>query len=314
MPAAVAIPALVQAGGSILSGVLGSSASKKAAQQQANAQQAVIDNTKGTVAAGQDAVATGTTNANDILSRSAQTQLGMYSPYVNAGQDALTGIQQLAGANGPLADQFSFNPTDLQNDPGYAFALKQGQDAINRSAAAKGGLFSSSTIKSLSGYNTGMASTHFNEAYQRAANTFNINRQGALARVGTLQGLAGMGLQGTSAGAGAVGTTSSQQAQNAFGQGVTNAGIGLQGNQTIATALTGKGNSEAAGTIGSTNSILSGIGGVGNSLSGAAINQFLLSRGVFGKPSGGGSQLPGGQTYNFPQPPQTYTGDDAGPV
>src|SRR5271169_6815926 len=99
--AALAIPSIISAGSSILGGVLGASASQKAAQQQAQAQQAVINNTNAAVSTGQNAVATGTTNANDILSQSAATQVGMYQPYVGAGTDSLNSIQQLASANGP---------------------------------------------------------------------------------------------------------------------------------------------------------------------------------------------------------------------
>ncbi len=299
MPQAVLpfIPSIIGAGSSLLGGILGSSASDKAAKQLQAAQGKVISGTNDAVAQGKSDIATGTTNANDILSRSAQSQLALYAPYINAGQEGLASIQQLAGAGGPLDQQFSFNPTDLEKDPGYAFALKQGQDAINRAQSAKGNLFSGSTMKSLAGYTTGTANQYFNDAYSRAANTFNINKSTALSRIGTMQGLASMGLSGTSGGAGAISSTSGAQAGNAFGQGTQFANLGMEGNRTIASALTNQGQAQAAGTVGSSNAWTGAATGIGNAASQAGIMQFLLNRGVFGNPKGGGSGSGGGGGY-----------------
>lgn len=293
MPAALPfIPALVGAAGSVVGGILGSNASNKASQQLVDAQGRVIDQTNKQVTAGQELATTGTTNANDILSRSATTQLGMYAPYAEAGTASLNSLQQLSGTGGPLDQQFSFNPTDLQSDPGYQFTLQQGQQAIQRAAAAKGGLFSSGTLKSLAGYTTGTANQYFNDAYNRAANTFTTNRSTALSRIGTLQGIAGMGYSATGAGAGAVGSTSAQQAQNDNSTGQFNANLGMRGNDTIAGAITGQGNAQAAGTLGSTSNYQGMLNGIGNSTQSAIINKFLLDRGVFGNPAGGGGFTP----------------------
>lgn len=304
------IPSIVQGVGSLFGGITGSQASGKAANQLVNAQKSVIDNTNGAVSTGQNQVATATTNANDILGRSASTQLGMYQPYVSAGTDSLNSIKQLAGAGGPLDQQFSFNPSNLQDDPGYAFTLQQGQDAIQRAAAAKGGLFSTGTLKSLAGYTTGTANQYFNDAFNRANTTFQTNRSTALSRISTLQGLAGLGFSGTQAGAGAVGNTSAAQAQNADAEGRDLAGLGMQGNQTIAGALTGTGNAQAAGTIAGANAWSSALSGIGGAANNAGITKLLMDRGVFGKPVGSSPSLSGGQTYNFPQPADTSSVGD----
>lgn len=44
---------------------------------------------------------------------------------------------------------------DLQNNPGFKWALEQGQNAVNRSAAAKGTALTGGTLKDLADYTTG---------------------------------------------------------------------------------------------------------------------------------------------------------------
>lgn len=279
MPIAAAVPAIIGAGSSIIGGIMGSSASNKAAQQQSAALQKGIDTTNAAVTAGQSGINTGVTNANELLSQAAS----LYSPFTGITGDTLTSLQQLAGANGPLTKQFSFNPTDLQNDPGYAFTLQQGQDAIQRAAAAKGNLFSSGTLKSLAGYTTGTANQYFNDAYNRALGTFQANQSQALNRIGTLQGLANLAYSGTGSTAGLVG----QKASNTLQGAQTNAGIGLQGAGQISGMLSGQGNAQAAGTIGSANAWSNALAGGTN-----AINSFLTARNLQnsgGNPNSAGS-------------------------
>lgn len=58
-------------------------------------------------------------------------------------------------------------PFDLFNDEGYQFRLKEGSDAIQNQAAAKGGLMSGNTLKSLANYASGLASQEYGEAFGR---------------------------------------------------------------------------------------------------------------------------------------------------
>ena len=298
MPIAPAVGgALVSGGSSILSGILGNTAADKASSQLQQAQQQGINATQGAVTSGQTGVSSATAggqagvtaanqNANDILSSSSQQQQQLYQPYVQAGQSSVNSLQQLAGANGPLAQQFSFNPSDLSADPGYQFTLQQGQQAIQRAAAAQGGLFSSGTLKSLAGYSTGTANQYFNDAYNRAQSTFNTNRQGTMDQISTLQGLSGQGLTATGGSANAIGSNASQQSQNTIGTSTTAANLGLQGATTnsntgiqganiISNLLTGKGQSAAAGTVAGANSTIGAVNGVGN-----AIGQLLTQRSI----------------------------------
>jgi hypothetical protein len=201
----------------------------------------------------------------------------MYAPYMQAGGESLSSLQQLAGAGGPLDQQFKFDPKDLASDPGYAFTLDQGQKAIQRSAAAQGGLFSGSTLKSLAGYTTGTANTYFNDAYKRAADTFSMNRSTALSRIGTLQGLVGMGLSSTDRAAEDTGSTGARVGSNIFQNGQFSAGLGMQGARIASGLEEDKGNSQASGIIGSANATAGGIGGVANSVS-RGLADFLAAR------------------------------------
>lgn len=311
------ISAGVSAGGSLLSGVIGSKAAKNAAKtQQQNAQQVVgltgtaVNNAQAGVNnavqqgqagvtdatnAGLQSLATGTAGANQTLANSSTQQQALYNPYINAGTSSLNSLQSLAGPNGPLSQQFSFDPNSTAQNPGYQFTLQQGQQAIQRAAAAQGNLFSTGTLKSLAGYTAGTANQYENQFYNQALNTFNTNRQGVLSQIGTLQGLAGLGAGATQGAAGAIGNTSAQQAQNTFGggefganlglQGATTAGnyglqgaataggYGLQGAQIEGQALTGGANAAAAGTVGAANSWQQALGGGTN-----ALTQYLYQQ------------------------------------
>lgn len=60
------------------------------------------------------------------------------------------------------------SPTQImQADPGYQFALQQGQDAIQRSAAAKGTLLTGGTLKDLAGYTAGAAAQDYGNIFNR---------------------------------------------------------------------------------------------------------------------------------------------------
>lgn len=56
----------------------------------------------------------------------------------------------------------------LQATPGYQFRLQQGEQGVNRGAAARGGLLSGATQKALTEFGQGLASTEYQNAWQRA--------------------------------------------------------------------------------------------------------------------------------------------------
>lgn len=79
---------------------------------------------------------------------------------------------------------------DFQNSPGYQFALKEGQRAIQNSAAAKGTLLTGGTLKDLDEYTVGLASQDYANAFNRALQTHQT-------QFGDLFNLSNLGLNAT---------------------------------------------------------------------------------------------------------------------
>jgi hypothetical protein len=124
-----------------------------------------------------------------------------------------------------------FTPAQFQADPGYAFRMSEGMKALDRSAAARGNLFSGSTIKGAQRFGQDLAS----QEYQNAFNRYQATRTNTLNPFASLAGVA---------------QSSANTLTNAAGQ---------FGNQMGANII-GAGNAAAAGQIGSANAIASGVG------------------------------------------------------
>jgi hypothetical protein len=177
------------------------------------------------------------------------------APFRNTGVSALDQIAKLYGldttdANGNVvkgsgkADFSSFT-----NAPDYTFNLNAGQDAINRSAAAKGGLLSGAAVKAGQTYASGLASNQF-DTY-----------------VNHLAGVAGAGQAATNAttaaGTNAANANSSAligagsaraSAYNDIGQTIGNTGNSLASNYTLYKYLN-------PGTAGAAQPFTSPVGG-----------------------------------------------------
>lgn len=206
---------------------------------------------------------------------------------MQAGQGAVSNLSQLLGQGGQLTKGYQdFQaPTGVteQNDPGYQFRLQQGMEALQNSAAAKGGLLSGGTAKAINDYAQNSASNEYGNVYNRAAQTyltnqgnFNTNNSNLYNR---LSGLAGQGLQagGTlggllQSGAGNI---------NSINQAATNAITGQQNNQGAA---------QASGIMGGANAWQGALGGITNSLTG----------GLAGGSGWGGAPLGSGTTFTLP--------------
>lgn len=122
----------------------------------------------------------------DAANNATNAQLQMFNtvqqnqkPWLQAGQQALGQMQD------PYF-QKTFGASDFQQDPGYQFRLQQGLDALQRSAAARGGLQSGGTMRALNDYAQGSASQEYQNAYNRFTNdqTNRFNRLASLAGVG----------------------------------------------------------------------------------------------------------------------------------
>lgn len=65
-----------------------------------------------------------------------------------------------------------FDPSKVQTDPGYAFREKQGMNALQNSAMARGGMMSGNTIKAAQDYGQNLASQEYGNAYNRSFNEY----------------------------------------------------------------------------------------------------------------------------------------------
>ena len=144
------------------------------------------------------------------------------APYKQAGDTSLKQLMGQMGTSGYFNQ--TYDGQDTYNDPSYQFRLQQGQDAIQSSAAAQGGLLSGATLKALQNYGQESASQEYGNAYNR----FNADQTN---RYNRLSNLVGVG-------------------QNAAAQ-VGNAGA--QTSQAIANNTMAGANSIAAGQVGSAN-------------------------------------------------------------
>ncbi|SRR5581483_9916338 len=249
MPAVIPfIPLIASVGTSVAGGLIGSHAAGKAASQQASAEEAALElATK----AGEE--------AKSGIQPAVDRALAQTEPYTEAGSTALKQLLNVLNS-GAFTDKFAFNPSDLEQDPGYQWTLNQGLQALQRSQAARGQLGGGASQKAIEQYAQGLAQTTYQQAFERALGTYNTNRQTALSRAAGFQNLAGMGASMASDNAGRI-----IQAQE-YASDIPLRVAGLQ-----TEAITGKGNAEAAGTVGKANVWSSALSGASN-----ALQQFQL--------------------------------------
>jgi hypothetical protein len=199
------------AAGSIGSALIGSNASKNAANAQVQMQQQAL--------AQQQA----------LYSQGLGTATNALQPFISAGQSVLPTLQGLIT---PGANQNAL----LSQTPGFQFASQYGTMAATNALAARGlGASAGPVATAVSGYNQGLAQNTWQSVVQ------------------ALQGYAGLG----ESAAGTLGTSALSGAVNE-GQ--------LQGN-----TLTGIGQSQAQGILGSANALSGGLSGLTGSLGNAAL-------------------------------------------
>jgi hypothetical protein len=227
------------AGAVVGSSLIGASASRSAAGTQAAAAE------QGTAA----------------QERMFERQVQLQEPWRKAGEQALNKLI-------PLTDYQKFGMAQFTADPGYAFRLSEGQKALERSAAARGGLLSGATGKALTRYGQEMGS----QEYQNAFNRYQAERA---AQLQPLQSLAG------------VGQTSANTLTNA---------AGVMGSN-IAEGLGSAAAARASGYVGGANALTSGLGTYLNYSQGQ--NMLAALRG-----GGGGVGIP---STNYPSYEVPYT-------
>lgn len=180
-------------GGSVISGIIGSNASKSAANAQVKSDAAAIAEQR---------------RQFDITQQN-------FAPWLSAGKNA-------------LAQEQSLNKGDFSSfyaSPDYNFTRTEGMRGLEQSAAARGGAFSGNALKALSEYNQGLASQQYGNFYNRIANIAGNGQQTAqnLAVVGqnsanSISGL--LGAQGDARASGIMGSANSWS--NALNSGLNN--------------------------------------------------------------------------------------------
>jgi hypothetical protein len=110
------------------------------------------------------------------------------APYVAGGTTAQNKLMELLGlgpnTGGSEYGKYSrdFGMSDFVTDPGYNFRLLEGQKAIERSAAARGGTQSGAALKAATRYGQDMGSQEYGNAYSR----YQTNRSNQLAPLGSI--------------------------------------------------------------------------------------------------------------------------------
>jgi hypothetical protein len=122
----------------------------------------------------------GAQSSIDLQRRMYEEGVARQQPFYQAGVNALPEYVSGIGQGGELVR--GFTQADYQADPGYAFRLSEGQKALDRSAAARGGLISGSALKAAQRFGQDMASQEFGNAYNRFRDTQSLRRN-ALAGV-----------------------------------------------------------------------------------------------------------------------------------
>jgi hypothetical protein len=95
----------------------------------------------------------------------AEQQRADFAPWRDVGQQALDSIWQ-----GVQSGAFEVGNINLEDDPGYRVRMKEGVEAIDASAAARGRLLSGAQQKALTQFGQEQGSKEYANAYARAAN------------------------------------------------------------------------------------------------------------------------------------------------
>lgn len=161
----------------------------------------------------------GSRGAADAQGRASQAAIDEQRRQFDLTQERQLPFHQAGvAALGQLSNAQFRAPTQAEvlNDPGYAFGLSQGRDALESSAAAHGNLYSGNTLKKLLEYGTNYGTSKYNDAFDRARSVFNtnLNNQSNLANLG-----AGAAAQLQNAGTNFAKNTGSLLTRNASAQG-----------------------------------------------------------------------------------------------
>jgi hypothetical protein len=207
-----------------------------------------------------------------------ERQTALQEPFRQAGLKGQNRLMDLLGvsdntkAQGYGSMSTPFSAQSMYNDPGYAFRLNEGIKALDRSAAARGGLLSGAQLKAVNRYGQEYAANEYGNAFNRQQ----LERASIL---NPLQSLAGQ----------------AQTSANTMSQAAGNLGAGqsaalMAGGNAIANNAIGAGNARASGYVGSANAWGNTVGNITNAYVGYQQNQqqnALLNRYLGGGGGGG---------------------------
>lgn len=159
---------------------------------------------------------TGAEQARGDITSGADKAYGYLDPYTQYGGQTNALLAAYLGAAGPEAQQQAF--ANFQNDPGYQAQFNAGVNALDRSATARGGLYSGAAMKGLQ---------EFGQQFQRQAFNDRINQ---------LSGFAGQGLQAAGAGANIASNTGNTLGNLSFGLGQQKASNAINRGNALAQA------------------------------------------------------------------------------
>jgi len=232
------------AAATVASAAIGASSSNRAAKTQAGAAKDAAD-----------AQLQASREANALQQRIYEEAVVRQQPFLQGGTEDYNRLRSLMSGGPNASQQF------LQMDPGYGFRLSEGMKALDRQAAARGGLISGAALKASQRYGQDYASGEFGNAYQRLAGLAQIGPSAA----GVMNSLG-------------------QNYAGAAGQNL------MAGGQAVGQGYLGAGSARASGYIGGANAISGGLGQYLNYQQ----NQSLLNRLM--PPGTGTPYTPG--TYN----------------
>lgn len=133
--------------------------------------------------------------AADLQRQMFEKQIELQEPFRQAGLSGQNRLLELLGIGGtktaPGYGRYAtaeFTPANFlaNQDPGYAFRMSEGMKALERSAAARGGLLSGATMKGIQRYGQDVAS----QEYQNAFNRYQAQRANTLNPYASLAGVA----------------------------------------------------------------------------------------------------------------------------
>lgn len=138
-------------GGNILGGITGTQSNRRAEQDLLG----------------------GVNQASQFAQQGYGDAIGGLQPFQQGGTEAFGRLSDLsaAGQFDVQAPQYGgfreFSAQDVLNDPGYQFRLGEGEKAVERGAAARGGALGGRGAKDLARFSQGLASSELNNAYNR---------------------------------------------------------------------------------------------------------------------------------------------------